>query len=84
MNLKNELYNDNETKNELYIENEPKNKLKELRQIIPHFCHLKPECNNLNKKCSDFNDFCVHRNICLTRFILNYNNENNNEKKKYK
>ena len=36
-------------------------KLEDLKRIIPHFCHLISECpDNTNKKCEDFNDFCIH------------------------
>ena len=51
--------------NELYNKNNDKCGLNELKQIIPHFCHLYPKClkENLNI-CPNDDDFCIHIDSC--------------------
>jgi hypothetical protein len=61
--IKNEL-------NELYNINNCINDIKKLKEIIPHFCHLKPKCHeSLDPPCKK-DDFCLHQNACLERLKL--------------
>ena len=61
--IKNEL-------NELYNINNCINDIKKLKEIIPHFCHLKPKCHeSLDPPCKK-DDFCLHKNACLKRLKL--------------
>ena len=86
--LKNELYNSNETikKSNNNDEKSKKDELEKLKQAIPHFSHLKPECDKGGSThCSAFKDFCVHYFHCSDYFILDYKNENKvKDKKPYK
>ena len=52
----------------------------DLKQAIPHFCHLKPECNFINKSCSQLNDFCLHYEKCFQSFICKSEYEDKNQK----
>ena len=82
LNLNKELYNNNNinnnnnliTNNNINLKannnNKPVNDLDDLKSTIPHFCHLKPDCQNTPKCIPIFNDFYVHTKICLKHFIL--------------
>ena len=72
-------------KNEIYNENEPSNKIKpdKIKQLIPHFYHLLPDCN-FSEKCFEKinlynsekiksekypeNSFSFHHHICFEAF----------------
>ena len=72
-------------KNEIYNENEPSNKIKpdKIKQLIPHFYHLLPDCN-FSEKCYEKvnlynsekiksekypeNSFSFHHHICFEAF----------------
>ena len=70
LNLKNELYNNN---------NEINN---DLKSTIPHFCHLKPDCPDIiSPKCTVYNDFCVHNRSCLSHYEFGNGYINKNHKK---
>ena len=77
-NINNELYNE---------DNKEKNNLDELKETLPHFCHLRPKCNNnlRSLKCIFPNDFCYHIFCCLKDFNINdYKLVEINEKKRKK
>ena len=57
-NIQNELYNE---------DNKEKYTLDELKETLPHFCHLKPRCaHGISPKCDFPDDFCYHVYFCLT------------------
>ena len=73
-NLKNELYNINRI-------NKPVMDITELKEIIPHFCHLKFKCRT-STLCNN-EDFCIHKFYCLKDFKYDkLNNHTEIEKKK--
>ena len=61
-NLNNELYNNDNT---------AKKSLNELKEALPHFCHLKFECANVDPSCNLPEDFCRHIYYCLKSFNIN-------------
>ena len=62
-NILNELYNNNNYKKEKDIKDE-------LKEIIPHFCHLMPKCP-FTRVCNS-DDFCQHIDKCSGTFNLDY------------
>ena len=65
-------------------DNKEKNNLDELKETLPHFCHLRPICNNNRKsvKCIFPNDFCYHIFYCLEDFNIKGKLVEINEKKR--
>ena len=77
-NFLNELYNKNECKREGNIKDE-------IKEIIPHFCHLMPKCL-YTRPCME-DDFCLHTKTHIEKFDLEYKEYNiiiNNKVRKYR